>query len=109
MPRLAMFRLCENGRRKSLPNVRTNLLASAFVMCEHWEMLPITYSDLAAAAGISRSYANEILNGKRAPSRSLAIHIFRKTEWRHDSIADLTDDQLEMLEQIEPWSSRQAA
>lgn len=65
--------------------------------------------ELAAAADISKSYASEILNDKRTPARSLAIHIFRRTGWRHPSIADLTDDQMLMLEQIEPWTPRAAA
>lgn len=65
----------------------------------------INTADLSAKAGISLSYASEIANGKRAPSRPLAIHIFRKTGWKHSSIAELTDEQLTLLEQIEPWSA----
>ena len=65
---------------------------------------PPQTADLSSAAGISLSYASEIANGKRQPSRPLAIHIFRKTGWRHDILADLTDEQMTMLEQIEPWS-----
>lgn len=65
---------------------------------------PISTADLSAKAGISLSYASEIVNGKRTPSRPLAIHIFRKTGWRHEAIADLTDDHMAMLEHIEPWS-----
>lgn len=61
---------------------------------------------LAASAGISKSYASEIVNGVRKPARSLAIHIFRKTGWRHSSIADLTADQIDTLETVEPWSPR---
>ncbi|UQS94868.1 Cro/CI repressor [Pseudanabaena phage Pam1] len=64
-------------------------------------------SELASKAGISKSYASEILKAKRRPSRPLAIHIFRSTGWRHPSIADLTDEQMATLEAIEPW--RQAA
>lgn len=80
-------------------------------MCEQVSMKPPPGTqELANAAGISKSYASEILNGKRDPSRPLAIHIYRMTDWRHGSIADLTDEQLTMLEQIEPWSSpREAA
>lgn len=59
--------------------------------------------------GISKAYASLIVSGKQKPSRPLAIHIFRKTGWRHELIADLTDEQLEMLEQIEPWQPREAA
>lgn len=81
-----------------------------FVMCEQGGMIdPPGTMELAAAAGISKSYASEILNDKRDPARALAIHIFRKTGWRHPSIVDLTDDQMSMLEQIEPWTPRAAA
>lgn len=61
-------------------------------------------TELADKAGISKSYASEILSGARDPSRPLAIHILRKTGWRHPLIADLADDDLAMLERIEPWS-----
>ena len=61
-----------------------------------------TVTELAAKAGISKPYACEIL-GRRVPARSLAIHIFRTTGWRHDIIADLTDAQIDVFESIEPW------
>lgn len=67
------------------------------------------YTDLAKAAGISPSYANQITTGARIPPRALAIHIFRKTGWRHDSIADLTEEQMALLEQLEPWQPREPA
>lgn len=62
--------------------------------------------ELADKAGISKSYASEILSGKRdrAPSRPLAIHIYRQTGWRHPLIADLTDDQIATLEAVDPWT-----
>jgi len=63
---------------------------------------PPGYTELAEKAGISRSYANEIVNG-REPKRPLAIHIFRATGWRHPVIANLTEDQITVLEQVEPW------
>jgi transcriptional regulator with XRE-family HTH domain len=66
-------------------------------------------SDLASAAGISISYASEILGDKRTPSRSLAIHIFRKTGWRHSLIAALADDEMELLERLSPFQPREAA
>lgn len=74
-------------------------------MCEQGDMeTPPGTMELAKAADISKSYASEILNDKRPPSRALAIHIFRMTGWRHTTIADLTEDQMQMLEQIEPWT-----
>ena len=66
-------------------------------------------AELAKLAGISLSYASEIVNRKRQPSRPLAIHIFRKTGWRHDLLADLTDEQIAVLETVEPWTPRQDA
>ena len=62
--------------------------------------------ELSRAAGISKSYASEILNddNDRAPSRALAIHILRTTGWKHPSISDLTDEQIDVLEQVEPWT-----
>lgn len=69
--------------------------------------------ELREAAGISQSYASMILNEKpdkaRTPPRPLAIHILRCTGWRHPSIADLTDAQIDVLEQVEPWTPRQDA
>lgn len=66
-------------------------------------------SELARDAGISASYASEVLSGIRRPSRPLAIHIFRKTGWRHSLIADLSEEQIAVLEQIEPWKAQGAA
>lgn len=62
-----------------------------------------TYKEIADAAGISRGYACDILSGRQAPSRALAMFLFRKLGWRHDLIADLTESQIEVLEGIEPW------
>ena len=78
-------------------------------MCEQVHMSNVLgTTELADAAGISKSYASEILSG-RTPSRPLAIHIFRKTNWRHQSISDLSEEQMTLLEEIEPWTPRQAA
>lgn len=68
-----------------------------------------TISELRAATGISQSYASMILNGSRPPSRSLAIFIFRKTGWRHDILAGLSDEQITTLEAVDPWQSAQSA
>lgn len=66
-------------------------------------------SELARDAGISPSYASEVLSGQRTPSRPLAIHILRKTGWRHSMLDGLTDAQIATLEQIEPWQRAVAA
>lgn len=70
---------------------------------------PLKTADLSDKAGISLSYASEIVNGKRDPSRSLAIHILRKTAWRHPVIAALTDEQIDLLEVVEPWTPSERA
>lgn len=64
---------------------------------------------LREATGISQSYASMIANEKRDPPRSLAIHIFRRTGWKPSVISDLTDAQIDVLEQVEPWTPRQDA
>lgn len=70
-------------------------------------------TELAKAAGISKSYACEILGTDnvpaKAPSRSLAIHIYRATGWRHESIASLTVEQMSVLEEVDPWQSKKVA
>lgn len=72
-------------------------------------MVKLRTSELAKQAGISKSYASEILSGKRAPSRPLAIHIFRNTGWRHDLIDGLADADIAALERIEPWQAPEKA
>lgn len=70
---------------------------------------------LSEAVNISASYASMILSDSddpaksRTPPRPLAILIFRKTGWRHPSIADLGEEHMKLLEEIEPWTPRQAA
>lgn len=64
---------------------------------------------LIEATGISPSYASMILSGDRTPPRSLAILILRKTGWKHSSIGDLTEAQMQVLEQVDPWTPREAA
>lgn len=72
-----------------------------------------TIKHLMDAAGISKSYACEILGtdntAPKAPARPLAIYLYRKIGWRHESIADLTDDQMAVLEQLDPYQPKKAA
>lgn len=67
-----------------------------------------TQSELQAL-GISQAYASLILNGHRDPSRALAVHIFRNTNWRHGILDGLSDAELALLEKIEPWQPKDAA
>ena len=47
-----------------------------------------------------------ILTGSRKPPLALAIHIFRETGWRHATIAELDDQQIDALERVERWQAR---
>lgn len=68
-----------------------------------------TISDIRGATGISNSYASMILSGQRVPPKSLAIAILRATGWRHDTIAELSDDEIAVLERVDPWKSKVAS
>jgi hypothetical protein len=70
---------------------------------------PVSMNRRLVALGISKTYASQILTGKQRPARPLAIHIFRKTGWKHEMIASLTDEQIKMLETIESWTPRDEA
>ncbi len=63
-----------------------------------------TTSAFAEAAGISTGYASDILNGNRPMPRALAIHMLRQIGWQHESIAELTDAQITVLAEIDPWT-----
>lgn len=45
----------------------------------------------------------------RTPPRSLAILISRKLNWKHPSIADLTEEQMQVFEEVDPWTPKQQA
>lgn len=63
---------------------------------------------LCEAAGISQSYASMILSDetkhRREPTRALALLMFREFGWRHPVIADLTDEQIAVLQEVETWT-----
>lgn len=64
-------------------------------------MLKPTTRQVVEAAGISRTYAHDILNDRQNPSTRVAIRIYRTLGWRHPLIADLTEDQIAALEAVE--------
>lgn len=70
-----------------------------------------TVKELVEAAGISKGYASDILSDTQPPSRRAAIHILRTTGWRHALLDGLSDEQIDVLESVDPWkpSSQQAA
>jgi len=63
------------------------------------------------ATGISKAYASVILSGRQAPSRPLALHIYRQTGWKAPLIADYSDAEIASLEEAErvagtlPWAA----
>ena len=106
MPRLAMFARYEVEHGLSFSQVRNKGLHESS-SCANDDAMDnlLSTGALAEMAGISKSYASDILNGKRPTlNRPLAIHIFRKTGWVHPSIAELTAKQIDTLEQVESWS-----
>ena len=48
-------------------------------------------------------------NLRRTPARALAILIFRRTGWKHPSIAHLTDEDIDAAERLDgEWQPRRA-
>lgn len=52
------------------------------------------------AIGISESYASQLARSIRPPSKPLAIDIFRRTGMKLGPIADLTEQQIDVLETV---------
>lgn len=63
-------------------------------------------TDISKVADISLPYASQILSGKRIPPRPLAIYLYRKLGWRCSVLDGLTDEQLALLEEIEPYQAK---
>ena len=59
-------------------------------------------TEFAAAAGISASYASDILKGKRAPSAKKAIQIYRRTGRRFGILTGAADDEIARIEKLFP-------
>jgi hypothetical protein len=74
-----------------------------------------TPKELSEAVGISPSYASMILSESddpgtsRTPPKSLAILIYRKLGWKHPVISDLTEEQMTVMEEVDPWVPKRAA
>lgn len=45
-----------------------------------------------------------IRTGDRPPPRSLAILLYRKLGWRHALIDGLSEEEIVVLEKVEPWT-----
>lgn len=62
---------------------------------------PITPTALSEVAGISVPYASQILNGRRIPSRQMALAIYHKTGRRFGPLAQLSAEDIATLARIE--------
>jgi hypothetical protein len=56
--------------------------------------------------GVSKAHASQIVNGKHRPSLSLAVAIWRTTGWKCPRVAHATDEQLAVIEAVDPWMPR---
>ena len=63
--------------------------------------MDIKPTELAAASGISVSYASELLSGVRHPSRKLAIRIFDDTSIQLGPIAGLSEAEIAVARKME--------
>ena len=68
-----------------------------------------TQTEMQDRLGISQGYASLLLSTKRDPAKGLAVRMFREFGWRHPVIANLTDEQIDLLEQMEPWRPQRSA
>jgi transcriptional regulator with XRE-family HTH domain len=68
-----------------------------------------TPTDFADKAGISISYASELLRGKRTPGARLAIDIFRRTGRRFGVVTLATDADIDALDRMTPPRIERAA
>jgi transcriptional regulator with XRE-family HTH domain len=98
-----VFALCPNFiriARKVNPSRKINLhLANFAEMCKLSAMdSQLTVTALSAAAGISKGYACDIMQGNRRPSPALACRIYRTTGQRFGPIVGLSEIEIEDVE-----------
>lgn len=60
----------------------------------------LTYTELAAKAGISNSYAFEIINGTRKPSLATAVKIYDATGLQFGALVGLSLSDIEAARRI---------
>lgn len=61
----------------------------------------MNYIELAAAARISVAFANQIISGKRTPSREMALRIYDRTGQRFGHLTNLTDREIELQRRLD--------
>lgn len=60
--------------------------------------MPITPTELQAQAGISKGYASNLLSGKKKPSPTMALRIFKATGVKLGPIENLADSEIAVFE-----------
>lgn len=60
----------------------------------------LTYTELASKAGISPSYAHQIMNNARIPPLALALQIYDKTGLQYGPLSGLTKREIETARKI---------
>ena len=88
--------MAERFRRVVRLTVNT-VLDFMFTSGEH-PVMAITPTELQTRAGISKGYASDLLAGKKTPSPTTALRIMRMTGLKLGPIANLSDDQIAVLE-----------
>lgn len=83
-------------------------------LCEHIKTLepivgrPLSLNAKIVAMGVSKTHASLIVRGIQPPSLSLAIAIWRATGWKCPRIEQATDEQLRIIEHLDPWTPKAA-
>lgn len=94
----------DSSHRANRSSIAKNMLRNYFFRGTHSRMTKPTLSEFTELAGVSVGYACDMLKGNRPMPRPLAIHVFKRTGWQHDSIAELTDAQIEVLAAVDQWT-----
>ena len=61
---------------------------------------PLAYTELAAKAGISQSYAHQIVNGVRKPPLQLALRIYDATGRQFGALTGLTKREIDAARKV---------
>lgn len=59
--------------------------------------MELSYKELAEKAGISESYASQLLTGNRGASLTVAFQIYDKTGLQFGILKDLSEETIEAL------------
>ncbi len=57
-------------------------------------------TELSVRVGISKGYASDMLQGKKTPSDTMALKVFRATGLKLGPVANLDDAEIAVLEKM---------